>query len=488
MFRRIGVLSGGADLAAVSAVTGVDDPFDVLAELVDASLVRVHEGPQSSLRVSMLETIRRFAVEELERAGEHDEAFGAHANHYLALAERLAADDRGPNVLQVRVEIERELGNLRQVLTWALGAPGDSGVTPAERGVLGLRMCAALSWFWYTSGYVAEGREWAERASAVAAAEEGEELATVLHTLGILTMQQGQLDTGRDVIARSLRIWRRLGDASGIARELNSLGVAHRSLGDADAARRLFEESLQVGRAAGDQVRVATAQSNLGLLELDEGRVDQAIERFAEAEEADRLRGDRWGVAISRANRVGALVEGGRAGEGLTLLRSLAADVAELGDTDLTIAVIELFSLCHAATGDVLRAGRLNGAADALREWAGLPLPEPDVVFLDRHLAAARATMSADGWQAQREAGRTLALDEALAHARAPASSFGSTRCLLQRAGGQPGLDLAVEDQVDDDHRDHRDGERREQHTPVTAVALAGQQGRDALGEDRLLR
>jgi tetratricopeptide (TPR) repeat protein len=356
---------------------------------------------------------------ELERAGEDDDAFRAHASHYLALAERLAADDRGPNVLRVRDEIERELGNLRQVLTWTLGAPGDGSVAPAERGVLGLRMCAALSWFWYTSGYVAEGREWAERASAVASGEQGEELATVLHTLGILTMQQGQNRTGRDIIAKSLRIWRRLGRQEKIALELNSMGVAYRSLGDRETARRLFEESLQAGLAAGNSGRVATAVSNLGLLDLDEGRVEQAIERFAEAEEADRKRGDVWGIAADWVNRAGAFVAGGRSDEAMALLRSHAAEVAALGDTDMTINVIELFALCHAAAGDAPGAARLAGAAEALREQASLPPSEPDQVFLERHLADSRAAMSAADWRAEREAGRTLALDEALALAQA---------------------------------------------------------------------
>src|SRR5687767_15262826 len=58
---------------------------------------------------------------------------------------------------------------------------------------------------------------------------------------------------------------------------------------------------------------------------------------------------------------------------------------------------------------------------------------------------------------------------------------------LLERGAGQAGLDLPVEEQVDDHHGDHGDGEGGEQRPPVALVALAGQQGGDALGEHRLL-
>jgi len=43
---------------------------------------------------------------------------------------------------------------------------------------LGLRLCQAMSWFWYAFGYTDEGRRWLRHAVAVASVDGGPELAT----------------------------------------------------------------------------------------------------------------------------------------------------------------------------------------------------------------------------------------------------------------------------------------------------------------------
>ena len=51
--------------------------------------------------------------------------------------------------------LEREHGNMRAVLSWAI----EHG-----EGELALRVGAALRWFWYMEGYYGEGRRWLEAA------------------------------------------------------------------------------------------------------------------------------------------------------------------------------------------------------------------------------------------------------------------------------------------------------------------------------------
>ncbi len=412
-FRRLGVFADSAELDAVAAVTGGADPLHLVTELVDASLVRVDDGPYGSPRVRLLQTVRRFALDALADAGELEAVQRRHAEHYLEVAETAAEELRGPGSLTARETLETELANLREALGWCLeDVPEDDG-----RLSLGLRTCSALSWFWYTSGYVAEGRSWTERATALSSGDQGPEFASVLHTLAILLLQQGDHRHGRDILAKCLRMWRRIGDRSRVAMELNSLGVAHRNLGDDARARELLEESVATARDIGDSLRLATALTNLGVLEIDAHRPDRAIEIFLEAESADGERGDEWGVATSQANRVGALIEAGRAGEGLALLRSMTGDVLALSDTDLTATLIELYAVCHGVGGNAGCAALLTGAATSLREQAKLPLPELDAAFIERHLAQVREDVSADEWEATLEAGRRLTPGDALEQA-----------------------------------------------------------------------
>ena len=72
LFARLAVFVGGFDLAAAEQVCGAaplqaDDVLDLLASLVDKSLVMLdeHEG---SGRYRMLETIREYAREKLAGA------------------------------------------------------------------------------------------------------------------------------------------------------------------------------------------------------------------------------------------------------------------------------------------------------------------------------------------------------------------------------------------------------------------------------------
>jgi predicted ATPase len=95
-FRRLGVFAGGGDLDAIAAVTAVPtgagdgaDPLDRVADLVDASLVTITEGPDGEPRVAILETIRAYARDQIRAADEADAVRSAHAGHYLQVAEQL---------------------------------------------------------------------------------------------------------------------------------------------------------------------------------------------------------------------------------------------------------------------------------------------------------------------------------------------------------------------------------------------------------------
>ena len=66
-----------------------------------------------------------------------------------------------------------------------------------------------------------------------------------------------------------------------------------------------------------------------------------------------------------------------------------------------------------AADGKATRAGRLAGAADALRESAGFERSRFDSEWLDRHLSS----VTDEEFEAGRAAGRALEPDEALREA-----------------------------------------------------------------------
>jgi tetratricopeptide (TPR) repeat protein len=414
----MGAFAGGCDLAAISAVaSGGADAFGRVAELADAALLRVADGPDGEPRARMLQTVQAFARAALHEAGERDEIRNAHASFYADLADELSSRLEGPNALAARDRIEAELENIRAALGWCLDQPAGGKPPPPERLTTGLRLCQALSWFWYAFGYTAEGHRWQRRAVAVASAAGGPELATALHGLAVLLLQQGETVEAKDALTTCLQIRRETGDRSKTAMELSSLGVAHWTLGDLGTGRIMLRESIDIAREIGDESRESTALSNLGAFEVGANNCEHAIELLERALAIDKRLGNVWGCAVIQSNLTAAMLRTGRADEAYTSLRGQAADMAGLGDIELTIEIIELMAGAFSQRGNAVRAAKLLGTAEALREQAGMPIRGPDAELLEEFLAPARGLLSADQWEEERRAGRTLNVQEALAEA-----------------------------------------------------------------------
>ncbi|HTX29124.1 MAG TPA: tetratricopeptide repeat protein, partial [Streptosporangiaceae bacterium] len=436
-FRRAGVFAGGCDLDALAAVVAPEpdpgdqgtqgagaDPLEVAAGLLDVSLVTVTDGPDGEPRVGMLETIREFALDRLEQAGELDDARHRHAEYYAGIAERADEQVRsgGPAHLAALDQLEAEHDNLRAALAWSLQTPAaDPALADRERAAVGLRLAGALAYFWYRHGYAVEGRRWLQRAIDLAGEDGGAPLGHLAHWLGVLLQQQGEPHAALQVLERSLAIWRDLGDRDQQARELNSLGITHHHLDDYGTARSLLEESVALSREIGSPYRLAAALTNLGQLESDAGNFDRATEVLQEALAIDRQDGDMLGVAIDQQSLAGVALRAGRAQEARDLLSSMAGYVVSCGDPELLSTTLEMCAANAAQLGEGLRAARLAGAAEAVRQMTGIPIKQPEM--LEEFLAPARAATEPEQWDAALAAGRALTQQQAAALLASPIPS-----------------------------------------------------------------
>jgi predicted ATPase/class 3 adenylate cyclase len=416
-FRRLGAFGADFDLKAVGAVTECeDDPLDLIAEIVDVNLARVHDGPDGEPRVQLLQTIAMFAREKLAEAGELAEARRRHAMHYLAMIEDVAPRLRSGHFATSRDRIGAELDNLRDALAWALDDP-TSDSSSEERLSIGLRICQALSWFWYANGYPAEGRRWLTDIVTAAEGEESAELMTSLHGLAVLLLQEGHMTRSRDMLERCLTFWRRTDDAIAVARELNSLSAAYRALGEPELARARAEESIAFARSAGDPQRLASALSNLALLEVDAGSPARAIPLLEECLVLDRDVGDDWGIAVDHLNLVVAHLLDGRTDEAYQRLRANSAAALALEDVDLMVAILEAYAMIFAERGEPVRAARFVGAAAAMRTKAGLPMPAADAVIFERYISKVRPGSDTDGWLQNVQSGAGQSAEDLVAEA-----------------------------------------------------------------------
>ena len=433
VFRRAGVFAGGCDLDALAAVAVAGhspgagaDPLELVAGLLDVSLITVTEGVDGEPRAGMLETIRDYALERLTQDGDLDDTRRRHARYYAAFAERSDEQLRGsgPAHLATLDRLEAEHDNLRAALSWSLEMPAAEPAGDQERAAVGLRLVQALALFWYRHGHATEGRRWLERAIGLAADDAGAPLAQLAHWLGVLLQQQGELEAALPLLERSLEIWRGLGDRDQEARELNSLGITHHFRGDLGTARSLLEDSIAIARELGSGIRLAGALTNLGHLEGDAGNFDRATQVLQEALAVDRKHGDMLGVAMDQQSLAGISLRAGRAEEARGLLSAMLDYVARSGDIDLLATTLQLSACIAAELGECPRAARLTGAADGIRRQAGLGVSQPEL--LERFLGPARAAIAPDAWDAELAAGRALTQEQAVTLLMSPSPAHGT--------------------------------------------------------------
>lgn len=413
-FRALAAFgNAGGTLDAIADVLEVPSALAEVLGLVDVALVRT-EDDSAGLRVRMLQPVRAVARDLAERDGDLAEHQRRHAHHYLGLAERVSDQSKGPDEVAARAAITLEMDNFRNALTWSLAELDEADEGDEDRVGTGIRLCTALGWHWYVTGFSAESERWLERAGRAAAAQQGPEFEALLHSFALLLLQRGDYAQARDLLSQTLDIARREGDPSIESRALNSLGVAYRSLGELDQARVLLRASLDLGRSINNLGRQAAALTNLALIEIHEGSPGIALPMLTEAERLDREMGNGWGVASDQLNQATALLALDRVGEAVALLRDLAPSVTDYGDPDLNCAVIEVIALAASRTGDHRRAVRLAALAEAQRLLHSFPLDDLDRGLLDRQISISRVALGEDLDEVEAE-GKSMSVADALA-------------------------------------------------------------------------
>lgn len=444
VFAGLGVFAAGFSSAAAQAVAGAD-PDDIAALVRKSLLVGpvLPERATGSPRTGMLETIREYALEQLNLMGGQHAAQVRQARYFVELAEAAELGLRGPDQLDWSMRLEADHDNVRAVLGWLSAQVTDSPQSPGARTEsrqspdtepsvppdmelreLRLRLAAALGNFWYRTGRATEGVAWLT--GALAGGDDLPEFlrARALHSLGILESMRDDAVSARAAFRTSGEIFRGLGDVIRLARSLNSQGAIARDQNQLVEARKLFEESLPLYREAGDPRGLAVILANLGVLTRDEGDLPRARALIGESMAIDDAQGDAWGLAAGTQSLAVVSLEEGDIAESKRLLDRCIDMYEELGARIALMETIDVVSWLAVAVCEHVTAARLAGAAEAQRVELGTPLAPNDASMIDRFLAPARAALGDAEFHAAWVDGTKVPFDAAIAIARELARSF----------------------------------------------------------------
>ncbi|TWF79676.1 putative ATPase [Pseudonocardia hierapolitana] len=388
VLRRLAVHAEGCDLDAAEAVCageGVrrEEVLDLLARLVDRSLVVSRPTPDGAPRFRLLETVAAYGLERMADAGELELVRQRHSAHHLALAERAEPELRGADQRRWLERLDAEAANLRAAL--------DHLVQQADGAEPALRLVQALCWYWFLRGRTGEAMRSLRAALAVpgdapaAARVQATAWLTALRVLDGVRPDDAALDVSAiaDPVARARTQWflgyalttvadtravpltaaalatfEALGDRWGIAAALvDRVGQAHYA-----GAREQAERAASLFREVGD--RWGQVQTTFAL-----GALDELAGRYAEAAEQHR-------AGLRMAEELGLWAEVsyqlswlGR----VALLEQRFAEADELHRRAVDTAVAHGFApgRIYALTGLALgerRTGRLDAAEEHLRE------------------------------------------------------------------------------------------------------------------------
>jgi predicted ATPase/class 3 adenylate cyclase len=421
-FRALGVFAGGADLDAIEAVCsdidGFVDAFDLVAELVDASLVAVADGPDGEPRVSLLETIRGYARDRLASAGELDKVREKHARHYLGVAEELGPLVSGHQRLEARDRLETEHDNIREALAWALQheKPADpAGQAPAE-----LRLCIAMNYFWHARGYYSEARRWNGDAVKHAAGSASPELATCLTLLAEHQLILGDHRGARESATRSVDVCRDLTTTNGLlVAALTTLALVEAELGRSSAARWGYQQALTISRDADDNRQLSRLLGGFGLFEAREHNYERAFELFSEARDLAVQLEDPTYSLTNQHNVACTLRQMGQPAQAEQQMRHEIPAFLDHNEPAMLVFLSEDYAAVLAELGDHRRAVELLGAVDAFNERLGTSRSPAQQAEIEAPLAKARAAISVESWDEAYQQGRAKTVEAALAEAHA---------------------------------------------------------------------
>jgi predicted ATPase/class 3 adenylate cyclase len=410
LLSRLGVFAGGWTIEAVEAVctdAQITPPqiLDLMTALVDKSLILVDDRT-GGVRYRMLESLRQYARERLDEAGEMEQFRERHANYFLRFVEELSQKKGKVGENETLNAIERDHDDLRLALDFFAAHP--------LGGEAGMRLATSLAPFWDARGYYSEGgTRFATALQHPDAQVPTTERAVCLNAAGVLAFHQGDLAAAMERFNAALAIYHDLHDEGGTATGLGHLARVYAEQEDFERAYAFYREALAIQRRRNESAKVADTLVQLGYVCLEQGELDRALALYQEA----------YNLALRSKNREAQMYATDGLGNVACLQGELnrarewyAESLPLCKEFQHPIGVANaLLGLANATRTDAhySLAARFTGAQEAIREEAGVPIEGVYKEKYAEHTTELREKLSSDLFEAILRAGKAMRREEA---------------------------------------------------------------------------
>jgi len=428
-----------------------DRILDLLASLVDKSLVLAETTGRAEARYRLLETIHEYALEKLKEAGEFERLRNRHLDFFVVRTEEIISKLQSSSYPSLWLNwLNSELDNIRSALEWAL-----------ENGHIesGLRLVITLFDFWINHGSISESRNWHERllaqadeqipimlraraafnagmtagfmgdatgaraheraavALCEAAGEEGVKLlARAQAPIVVAAIMDRDFVTAYNTIERTVALSRGIDDDMQLLLSLGTQAIVAIGLGRYQMARSLAEESLKAAHQSGN-LYAALMVSYLGYIEHCEQNYERAQALYEEALTVLREQGATREEPRVLQSLAHTRLQRGDLDQAYTLICESVAQYRSQGELKAMGECLISFGVLASERSMQTEAVRLltTGATYGRSIYVSLLLA--DGREYERYLAAARAKLTEQEFERAQQEGRAQTLEQGIEYA-----------------------------------------------------------------------
>jgi predicted ATPase len=449
LFQDLSVFAGGWTIEMALEICSDWDVYALLPQLVDKSLV-VAEPQGEGMGYQFLETIRQYARDRLMNSGRSSKIRDQHLNYFVSFSEPIEF----LNFLKLEkyaTQMEPNLENFRRALTWGID----------ENPLSALELAGNLLPLW-TSVSVIEGISWVDKTlgkvesmphhngNAEANLRITKALANGYLARSALLFPMGHNEQ------KSIDLYKTLGDEARLTLAYGLFGLAGISIGKNIPALEAIEAGLDLAEKNSNRFMYALLLNIKGLakiyLEMDIQSARELMEQAIALEPlitTNSISGNfalikiqaftqNWdrarelvelaleGVAKSAypenkrqinmylAERGHIERQSGNLDAALNIYARMITSYRELSMEPAVANLLECFAMIAAQKGQLIRAGRLFGAAEALRERIHADMTSYERIEYEAALSGFRSMINPEQLATAWQSGRSLTMDQAI--------------------------------------------------------------------------